>query len=65
MAAHFSILAWRSPWTEEPCRHQSMGWQSLGHDRSDLACMHIGTENKFAKNKSTLDLQKKSTQNKS
>ena len=25
MATHSSILAWRSPWTEEPCRLQSMG----------------------------------------
>ena len=27
-ATHFSILAWRIPWTEEPGRLQSMGWQS-------------------------------------
>ena len=25
MAIHFSILAWRIPWTEEPGRLQSMG----------------------------------------
>ena len=25
---HSSILAWRIPWTEEPGRLQSMGWQS-------------------------------------
>ena len=25
MATHFSILAWRIPWTEEPGRIQSMG----------------------------------------
>ena len=25
MATHSSILAWRIPWTEEPCRLQSMG----------------------------------------
>ena len=25
MATHFSILAWRTPWTEEPGRLQSMG----------------------------------------
>ena len=24
MATHSSILAWRIPWTEEPCRLQSM-----------------------------------------
>ena len=28
MAIHSSILAWRSPWTEEPGRLQSMGSQS-------------------------------------
>ena len=28
MATHSSILAWRIPWTEEPGRLQSMGWQS-------------------------------------
>ena len=25
MATHYSILAWRIPWTEEPGRLQSMG----------------------------------------
>ena len=28
MATHFSILAWRIPWTEEFSRLQSMGSQS-------------------------------------
>ena len=32
MATHFSILAWRIPWTEEPGRLQSMGSQRVGHD---------------------------------
>ena len=32
MAAHFSILAWKIPWTEEPGRLQSMGSQRVGHD---------------------------------
>ena len=27
MTAHFSILAWRIPWTEEPCGLQSMQLQ--------------------------------------
>ena len=40
MATHSSILAWRSPWTEEPGGLQSMGLQRVGHDWSDLACMH-------------------------
>ena len=32
MATHSSILVWRIPWTEEPGRLQSMGWQTAGHD---------------------------------
>ena len=32
MATHSSILAWRSPWTEEPGGLQSMGSQRVGHD---------------------------------
>ena len=29
MATHFSILAWKIPWTEEPGRLQSMGSQRV------------------------------------
>ena len=29
MATHSSILAWRIPWTEEPCGLQFMGSQEL------------------------------------
>ena len=29
---HSSILAWKIPWTEEPCRLQSMGLQRVRHD---------------------------------
>ena len=32
MATHSSILAWKIPWTEEPGRLQSMGWQRVGHN---------------------------------
>ena len=32
MATHFSILAWKIPWTVEPGRLQSMGSQRVGHD---------------------------------
>ena len=32
MATHSSILAWRSPWTEEPGGLQSMGLQKVGHN---------------------------------
>ena len=33
MAAHSSILIWKSPWAEEPGGLQSMGSQRVGHDR--------------------------------
>ena len=31
-ATHSSILAWRVPWTEEPCGLQSMGSRRIRHD---------------------------------
>ena len=33
MATHSSILAWKTPWTEEPGGLQSMGLGRVGHDR--------------------------------
>ena len=35
MATHSTILAWESPWTEEPGWLQSMVSQRVGHDESD------------------------------
>ena len=32
MATHSSILAWRTPWKEEPGVLQSIGLQRVGHD---------------------------------
>ena len=32
MAIHSSTLAWKIPWTEEPCRLQSMGSQRVRHN---------------------------------
>ena len=32
MATHFSILAWKIPYTEEPDGPQSMRPQRVGHD---------------------------------
>ena len=32
MATHSSILAWRTPWTEEPHGLQYMGLQRVRHD---------------------------------
>ena len=50
MATHFSILAWKIPWAEEPGRPQSMGSQRAGHDKvfecvrtHVCACTHTHT----------------------
>ena len=32
MATHSSIFASRIPWTKDPGRLQSVGWQRVGHD---------------------------------
>ena len=32
MATHSSMLAWKTPWTGESCRQQSMGSQRIRHD---------------------------------
>ena len=34
MATHSSILAWRTPWTEEPGGLQSTGSQRVRHDEA-------------------------------
>ena len=36
-ATHSSILAWEIPWTEEPSGLQSIGFQRVGYNWSDLA----------------------------
>ena len=47
MATHSSILAWRTPWTEEPA-----GYSLSGQKESDMTkenqhtCRHIGKEAK-------------------
>ena len=40
MATHSSIFS-RIPWTEEPGGLQSIESQRVGHDWSDIACVHI------------------------
>ena len=32
MATHSNVLAWETPWTEEPGVLQSMGSQRVGHN---------------------------------
>ena len=34
MATHYTTLAWKIPWMEEPGRLQSMGSLRVGHDRA-------------------------------
>ena len=39
MATHFSTLAWKIPWMEEPGRLQSMGSQRAGHNWATSLCV--------------------------
>ena len=48
MAPHFSTLAWKLLWTEEPGRLQSMGSLRVGHDSVtslSLSCIGEGNGN--------------------
>ena len=40
MVTHFSTLAWKIPWMEEPGRLQSMGSRRVGHLLSDFTFTH-------------------------
>ena len=51
MATHSSILAWKSPWTEEPGELKSMGLY-------DGACVHEGGGRWVGSNK-VVELKKK------
>ena len=43
MATHSSILAWKTPWMEEPGRLQSMGSQRVGYDwATSLSHIYLG-----------------------
>ena len=55
MATHSSILAWKSPWTEEPGGLQSMGLH-------DWACVHEGGGKWVGSNK-VVELKKKKKRN--
>ena len=41
MATHSSILAWEIPWTEEPCRLQSMGSPKSQTQLRNGVCTHV------------------------
>ena len=55
METHSSILAWESPWTEEPSGLLSMGLQRVGHDivtkqqQQELARVTLCQELKFSR----------------
>ena len=40
MATHYSVLACKFPWTEEPGGLLSTGSHRVGHDSNNLACTH-------------------------
>ena len=41
MATHYSILAWRIPWTKEPGGLQYTELQRVRYDWNDLTRMHV------------------------
>ena len=47
MAPHFSTLAWKIPWMEEPGKLQSMGSPRVGHDFTLLCAEHQQTLNRL------------------
>ena len=44
---HSSILAWKIPWTEEPCRLQSMGLQSKCYKNKEIGDLQLEYVLKF------------------
>ena len=40
METHFSILAWRIPWIEEPGGPWSKGLQRVRHNEVTKVCLH-------------------------
>ena len=49
MAPYSPVLAWETPWTEEPGGLQSTGSQRVRHDRSDLAHTRTHVKNNLRK----------------
>ena len=53
MATHFSFLAWRIPWTEEPDRLSFIGSQRVKHNQSDsthkVKCALFHVDMQFSK----------------
>ena len=47
MATHSSILAWQTPWTEEPGGLESTGLQRIGHNRATNTHTHSKVDISF------------------
>ena len=41
VATHSSILAWESPWTEEPGGLQSTGLERVGHNQGPISSSYV------------------------
>ena len=54
MANHYSTLAWKIPWMEEPGRLQSMGLLRLGHNRVNFTFTFHALEKEMATHSSVL-----------
>ena len=61
MATHSSILAWEIPWTKEPARLQSMGWQVLDMTQQ-LNNNNLKIPNRLLNNKLVLVLKRQSSE---
>ena len=62
MATHYSILAWRIPWTEEPGGLPSMGSQRVRHDwASNTVWCSLAVEKQFHRITSVGQGQSKTT----
>ena len=48
MAPHYSTLAWKIPWMEEPGRLQSMGSLRVGHD--SITSLSLSDQNIYWEN---------------
>ena len=48
LPTHSSSLAWKIPWTEKPCRLQSMGSQRVGHNWATSHTTKITADGDFS-----------------
>ena len=63
MATHSSILVWIITWKEEAGRLQPIGLHRVGHDWSDLACMHAKMDPRDCPEWSKSDTEKQASYN--